>query len=406
MSVTSGFFNSFNGDRKYNAEQISDIFNGIINDGVFASVGTAFGVQASNGITINVGVGRAWFNGKWILNDAILPIACDISEVVLDRIDAVVIEINRSDSVRSGLIQVVKGIPSSSPSRPSLTRSIDVNQYPLAYIYRVAGSTDIKQADITNMVGTSDCPYITGILQVVNIDNIVAQWQDQWDQWFTDKTAESDAETAQWLAETKAEFDTWFESLQVSLDDNIAATLEAQVLELQNRFTTLAKERAVYDDLKDSVGDTIEDSYGSVIEGKTTLSSNDIQGTVDSEELNEVWDALDDKQDKIIGGTNQHAGFDVNGNLIPVDDTTPKRVDIVLSSSGWSGLSQEVTVPGVSANEGDQIIFVVPYSSYQTAWDEAKIDKITQTLDKLTFIAKKQPSQNINAYVVIQPVVT
>lgn len=405
MSVTSGFFNSFNGDRKYNAEQMSDIFNGIINDGVFASVGTAFGVQASNGITINVGIGRAWFNGKWILNDAILPIACDISEVVLDRIDAVVIEINRSDSVRSGLIQVVKGIPSSSPSRPTLTRSIDVNQYPLAYIYRAAGSTDIKQADITNMVGTSDCPYITGILQVVNIDNIVAQWQDQWDQWFTDKTAESDAETAQWLAETKAEFDTWFESLQVSLDDNIAATLEAQVLELQNRFTTLAKERCVYDDLKDSIGDTIEDSYGSVIEGKTTLSSNDVQGTIDSEELNEVWDALDDKQDKIIGGTNQHAGFDANGNLIPVDDTTPKRVDIVLSSSGWSGLSQEVTVPGVSANEGAQIIFVVPYSTSQTAWDEAKIDKITQALDKLTFIAKKQPSQNINAYVVIQPVV-
>lgn len=380
MSVTSGFFNSFNGDRKYNAEQMSDIFNGIINDGVFASVGTAFGVQASNGITINVGIGRAWFNGKWILNDAILPIACDISEVVLDRIDAVVIEINRTDTVRSGSIKVIKGTPESSPMRPTLSRTIDVNQYPLAYIYRTAGSTDIKQADITNMVGTSDCPYITGILQVVNIDNIVAQWKDQWDQWFTDKTAESNAETAQWFSETKAKFDAWFESLQVSLDDNIAATLEAQVLELQNRFTTLAKERCVYDDLKDSSGDTIEDSYGSVVEGRTILSSSDVQGTIDSEELDKIWEAIDGMEAKA------------------------QRVDIIIPSANWSSGSQTVMVNGISSDESDQIIFVVPYSTSQSVWDDAKIYKISQSENSLTFIAKKQPSLDISAYVVIQPV--
>ena len=44
MSVTSGFFNSLNGDRRYNAEQMSSIFDGIINDGIFANIGTAFGV--------------------------------------------------------------------------------------------------------------------------------------------------------------------------------------------------------------------------------------------------------------------------------------------------------------------------------------------------------------------------
>ena len=42
MSVSSGFFNSLNGDRKYNAAQMSAIFDGLIIDGVFASIGTAF----------------------------------------------------------------------------------------------------------------------------------------------------------------------------------------------------------------------------------------------------------------------------------------------------------------------------------------------------------------------------
>ena len=53
MSVTSGFFNSFNHDRRYNAEQMSAIFDGIINDGVFANIGTAFAVQDGHGSTVH-----------------------------------------------------------------------------------------------------------------------------------------------------------------------------------------------------------------------------------------------------------------------------------------------------------------------------------------------------------------
>ena len=42
MSITSGFYNSYNGDRRYNAEQMSAIFDGIINDGVFSNIADAF----------------------------------------------------------------------------------------------------------------------------------------------------------------------------------------------------------------------------------------------------------------------------------------------------------------------------------------------------------------------------
>ena len=34
MSLTSGFFDSLNGDRKYNTLQLSSIFDGIISEGV------------------------------------------------------------------------------------------------------------------------------------------------------------------------------------------------------------------------------------------------------------------------------------------------------------------------------------------------------------------------------------
>ena len=74
MSVTFGFYNSKEGDRRYDAIQMSSIFDGIIQDGILQHVGTAMVVKESEAMIINVGVGRAWFNHTWTLNDALLPL--------------------------------------------------------------------------------------------------------------------------------------------------------------------------------------------------------------------------------------------------------------------------------------------------------------------------------------------
>ena len=47
MSVTYGFYNSKNQDRRYDAIQMSSIFDGIIRDGILQHVGTAMMVNAS-----------------------------------------------------------------------------------------------------------------------------------------------------------------------------------------------------------------------------------------------------------------------------------------------------------------------------------------------------------------------
>ena len=299
MSVTSGFFNSVNGDRRYDARQMTALFNGIINDGIFASIGKTFAVKANGGNEVAVDTGRAWFNSTWVDNDALLPLTLKQPEVLLNRYDAVVIEIDESDAVRAGNIKVVTGTPSTTPSYPTMVKTNEVHQYPLAYIYRTAGSTEVTQSNITNAVGTSSAPYITGILQVQNIDNIVAQWQDEWAQWFAKETAEVDqsfsakeneldslidskeseinswisatksdteswinsketeinnwfsatsSETASWIAnqkndftdwsdDQKAEFDTWFADIQAVLDSDIAASLSGRVLALENGTT-------------------------------------------------------------------------------------------------------------------------------------------------------------------------
>lgn len=213
MSVSSGFFNSLNGDRKYNAAQMSAIFDGLIIDGVFASIGTAFAVKAAGGLTVNVGVGKAWFDHTWTVNDSILPMTAPEAEVLLDRIDAVVLEVNGMESVRDNSIKFVKGNPSSAPSRPTLTNEGNVHQYPLCYIYRQYGTAVINQADITPMVGTESTPFVTGILQTISLDELLGKWQDELDR-FTDARSQ---EVDDWIAQEESYFTAWFNKMKADL---------------------------------------------------------------------------------------------------------------------------------------------------------------------------------------------
>lgn len=235
MSVTYGFYNSLNGDRKYNAEQISSIFDGLIVDGVFASIGTAFAVEAAGGLTVNVGIGRAWFNHTWTLNDSILPLTAPESEVLLDRIDAVVLEVNSMESVRKNSIKIVAGTPSSEPVRPTLENEVNVHQYPLAYIYRKFGSTVITQADITNMVGTDSTPFVTGIIQTISLDELLGQWQAQLDQF----VANEETDFSEWREQKRIEFDNWQAAQENTFNNwanNQMASEEEWIQSMQNTF--------------------------------------------------------------------------------------------------------------------------------------------------------------------------
>ena len=243
MSVSSGFFNSLNGDRKYNAAQMSAIFDGLIIDGVFASIGTAFAVKAAGGLTVNVGVGKAWFDHTWTVNDSILPMTAPEAEVLLDRIDAVVLEVNGMESVRDNTIKFVKGNPSTAPSRPTLTNEGNVHQYPLCYIYRKYGTAVINQADITPMVGTESTPFVTGILQTISLDELLGKWQDELDRFTNARSQEVD----DWIAQEESDFTTWFDKMKADLQQE-QAVLDQWIASEQADFL------AWYNQMKDQLG--------------------------------------------------------------------------------------------------------------------------------------------------------
>lgn len=176
MALTYGFYNSYNGDRTYDATDISSIFDGIIKDGVFMSIGDAFIVSAATGMQVTVGSGRAWFNHTWTYNSVASLYTIEPAEIVLNRIDTVVLEINASEEVRVNSIKVIKGTPASNPVAPTLINTELVHQYPLADIYVGANVTEIIPANITNRVGTEACPLSTGILETLDSAPLLAQW--------------------------------------------------------------------------------------------------------------------------------------------------------------------------------------------------------------------------------------
>lgn len=92
-------------------------------------------------------------------------------------------------------------------------------QYPLAYIRVNSGVTSIRQANITNTVGTSECPFVTAPLEKMSIDALVAQWKDQWDAFYEKETSDMEATNSFWKDQWSKWFNAQTEEIQQSYLD-------------------------------------------------------------------------------------------------------------------------------------------------------------------------------------------
>lgn len=327
--VTYGFYDSINHDRLYNAEQFGSIFDGVIRDGIFMSIGTQFQVVPSEGMIVLVGIGRAWFNHTWILNDALLPLTIEQSEILLDRIDAIVIDVNSSQDVRANDIIIVKGTPSKTPARPDLINTSNHHQYPLAYISVKAGVTSIRAADITSVVGMDATPFVSGILETASITSLYNQWSDdylvfaetwkaEWrkwyeaqannfqndyniwkeemktwsddynkvitenesafNTWFENYKTQNQSNADSWISGKDTEFQTWFASLKTSLEPDAATALAAKMADMEaccaqvkEFINNLTVNQTMTDVLYDNTGANILDSSGNAIMDEVKL---------------------------------------------------------------------------------------------------------------------------------------
>lgn len=231
MAFTYGFYNSSNGDRTYDAIDISRIFDGVVTDGVFAGIGDLFAVTPGSGLQIGVGTGKAWFNHTWNRNDNIYLMAIGDADITLSRIDLVYLKVDSRDSVRANSLEIRKGEPAVEPQKPQLVQNPDdgIYEHALAYVTIRPASTQIEARDIEIVVGTEETPFVTSILQQTNIDSLWENWKTQ----FGEFLADSDSEMDEWMATTRDEFDEWWAAIKATLDTETATRLQNQIDELK-----------------------------------------------------------------------------------------------------------------------------------------------------------------------------
>lgn len=208
MAITTGYFNSVNGDRTYNAETMSNYYVGILTRGVLANYNGGFVVKVVAGtMNIQIQTGRAYFSdGKWVESDAIETRTIETSDLTLPRVDRVVLHRDISDGVRTTTLIVKKGTPASIPTAPECVKDDYVEELSLATIWVGAKATFILQSEIADTRPDSNvCGFVTGVVDQLDLTDAYLQYQAGYEEL---------------IEENQQEFDDWFDSIK----DTIASS--------------------------------------------------------------------------------------------------------------------------------------------------------------------------------------
>lgn len=217
MAITSGFFNSVNQDRLYNAAQIGKYLQYIVGSGVFPYVSTSLQVLANDGMTVEVQAGRAMLDHHYLDNDA--PITLTLTAGgTQDRVDAIVMYVDMTE--RACGITIKEGTPAASPVAPEMTRNDVRKEYMLAKVRVTKLSSAITQSSITDTRADSTvCGWVTGLIDQVDTSTLFLQFQTAYE--------EELAKTQDYLAAQQAAWQAFFDS--VTLDNVLPAPALTQV---------------------------------------------------------------------------------------------------------------------------------------------------------------------------------
>ena len=280
MAVRSGFFNSLGTDKRtyYNSD-MSRLVSLLINDGIFQNYGKYFLCVPGTGLQVIVKTGKCWFNERWVLNDSDLQIDLDNAPIIAgySRIDVIAIKIDDTNSVRLGTIEYIAGTAGTRPTEPELVDTDLVHYHKLCAVTVTTNQTTITASNIKNYIGTTTAPFITGILETIDITELLTQWQSLFNDWkYAEETSfvnwretqEEGFETWEtnqqtqfntwktnfenamdgwktgeitdfeaWYLNTTTAFMNWFESIQTTLDDDVAGHLENQINEFKEVYS-------------------------------------------------------------------------------------------------------------------------------------------------------------------------
>lgn len=201
-------------DRAESSDFLAMFLSQLVRSGVMAVPGDCFQVLAGEGMTVRVQPGFGVVEGR---------LACDDEEAVLEveaadernrRIDRVVLRADYPD--RKCEILIRTGMPSVDPQPPELVRDgADYFELCLAEIALRANQVAVTQVDITDTrADTAVCGWVTQNIDQVDTHTLFLQWQDAYNRFYADSSAE---------------FRAWMDGLHAILDGDAVSNLMAEI---------------------------------------------------------------------------------------------------------------------------------------------------------------------------------
>ena len=183
MALTSRFYNSVNGDRRYSASDFAELFGSLVRNGVFPVPTNSMQVIAGNGLSLRIRAGRCWINGYIGINDSSENIQIPVASANLPRKDLVVIR--WSATARAMSFNVKQGIPAQDPVNPGLTRNDSIYELGIAEIHVNPNTTNISNSDITDLrIRSEYCGLVKGVLENIEADGLFTQLESRFNEWF------------------------------------------------------------------------------------------------------------------------------------------------------------------------------------------------------------------------------
>ena len=231
MPEYSRFFDSTSEDeRYYSADEFAEYFRRLLTNGIFNG-GTNLQVGCDgNNIMTYVNEGFAWIEGyMYKIEGGPFYLTHDLPDTQYDRIDRIVLRLDKSLEVRAINAKVLKGTPAANPVPPALTRNDNVYEISLAQVRILKGKSYIEGFQITDeRLDASVCGLVNSLIQADTTEifnqfqawynSKTAQYQNDWNNWYTAKIQALQAQWDSWFNTNTTNFNnswnTWFNTTQ------------------------------------------------------------------------------------------------------------------------------------------------------------------------------------------------
>lgn len=218
----SRFFNSAPGDpRTYQASDFASYFGDVLSSGLLHTDNLPALEVKVDGTDLRTYVtpGKAIIQGYGYQNTSDLYLDHALPEATLDRIDRIVLRLDKRNQSRFIKLFVKQGDAAAAPVPPVLQRDEFIYELSLAQIRVRANTSTLQATDLIDERLDEDlCGLVYSLISIPT-----SQFQAQWDSYFNAKRGEVDAESlsyeqqlAQNLIDYENEFNAWFNDLQTT----------------------------------------------------------------------------------------------------------------------------------------------------------------------------------------------